>query len=250
MPIDSHGRVAVVTGAASSIGQALAIRLAADGHRVAIADLSVATTTVRLITEAGGEAAGFICDIASGESVAELAASVSERFGACDVLVANAGIYPIARFLDTSWETWRRIMAVNLDSLFHLSQAFLPAMVERGWGRIIATATNGFHTGLPGLTPYVASKGGVIGFVRSLAGEVGADGVTVNAIAPSLTRTDGTTSGPHEELGLFEFTKTLQAIHRTGTPGDLVGAVSFFASDESAFVTGQTLAVDGGLVRS
>jgi NAD(P)-dependent dehydrogenase (short-subunit alcohol dehydrogenase family) len=249
MPSDSQGRVAIVTGGAASIGQALAVRLAADGHRVAIADLAPASETQRMIDQAGGEAEGFICDVSSGTSVAALADGVRERFGRCDVLVANAGIYPIAPFLETSWETWRRIMDVNLDSLFHLSQAFLPEMTERGWGRIIATATNGFHTGLPGLTPYVASKGGVIGFVRSLAGEVGSEGVTVNAIAPSLTRTEGTTTGPHEELGLFELTQTLQAIHRTGTPADLAGAVSFFASDDSAFITGQTLAVDGGLVR-
>lgn len=249
MPADSPGRVAVVTGGAVSIGQALAVRLAADGHRVAIADLAPASDTQRMIDQAGGEAEGFICDVSSGASVAELADGVKTRFGGCDVLVANAGIYPVASFLETSWETWRQIMDVNLDSLFHLAQAFLPEMINRGWGRIVATATNGFHTGLPGLTPYVASKGGVIGFVRSLAGEVGGDGVTVNAIAPSLTRTEGTTKGPHEELGLFEFTQNLQAIHRTGTPADLAGAVSFLASDDAAFITGQTLAVDGGLVR-
>jgi NAD(P)-dependent dehydrogenase (short-subunit alcohol dehydrogenase family) len=250
MSAESRARVAVVTGAANSIGQALAVRLAAAGHRVAIADIAPATETERLIEQAGGEAAGFICDVSSGESVAELARGVTERFGTCDVLAANAGIYPIAPFRETTWETWRRIMSVNLDSLFHLTQAFLPGMQAQGWGRIIATATNGFHTGLPGLTPYVASKGGVIGFVRSLAGEVGSDGVTVNAIAPSLTRTEGTTQGPHEELGLFEFTQNLQAIHRTGTPADLAGAVAFLASDDAAFITGQTFPVDGGLVRA
>lgn len=242
--------MAVVTGGAASIGQALAVRLAGAGHRVAIADVSSASETERLIAEVGGESAGFICDVSSGKSVAALAEGVRERFGSCDVLVANAGIYPIAPFRETSWETWRRIMDVNLDSLFHLCQAFLPGMQEQGWGRIIATATNGFHTGLPGLTPYVASKGGVIGFVRSLAGEVGGDGVTVNAIAPSLTRTEGTTTGPHEELGLFELTQNLQAIHRTGTPADLAGAVAFLASEEAGFITGQTLPVDGGLVRA
>lgn len=250
MSAETGARVAVVTGGAASIGQAIAVRLAADGHRVAIADIADTGETEQLIAEASGEGAGFYCDVSSGESVAELNAAVTDRFGTCDVLVANAGIYPIAPFRETTWETWRQIMSVNLDSLFHLTQTFLPAMQAQRWGRVIATATNGFHTGLPGLTPYVASKGGVIGFVRSLAGEVGADGVTVNAIAPTLTRTVGTSQGPHDELGMFEFTQNLQAIHRTGTPADLAGAVAFLASDDAAFITGQTLPVDGGLVRA
>lgn len=247
---EADGRVAVVTGGAASIGLALAKRLARDGHQVVIADVAPADEAVRLITDAGGEAVGVRCDISSPADVSRLGGEVAQRYGRCDVLVANAGIYPVAPIADTSWETWRRIMSVNLDSLFLLTQEFLPGMRERGWGRIVATATNGFHTGLPDLTAYVASKGGVIGFVRSLAGEVGRDGVTVNAIAPSLTRTEGTLSGPHQEMGLFEFTRELQAIKRTQEPEDLAGAVAFLVSDEAGFITGQTLPVDGGLVRS
>lgn len=243
------GRVALVTGAASGIGQALAVRLAEAGHQVVIADLAGAEDTLDRIAIAGGEASAISCDVASPDAVAQLGAEVHERCGRCDVLVANAGIYPMAAIADTDWEMWRRIMSVNLDSLFLLTQAFLPGMRERGWGRIIATATNGFYTGLPDLTAYVASKGGVIGFVRSLAGEVGVDGVTVNAIAPSLTQTPGTSAGPHREMGLFEFTESLQAIKRTQQPEDLAGAVAFLASDDAAFITGQTLPVDGGLVR-
>jgi len=244
------GRVAVVTGAAASIGQALAIRLAADGHRVVVADIASADATVAEIVGAGGVALGVRCDISSPADVEALGATVERTYGRCDVLVANAGIYPVAPIAETSWEMWRQIMSVNLDSLFLLTQTFLPGMRERGWGRIVATATNGFYTGLPSLSAYVASKGGVIGFVRSIAGEVGQDGVTVNAIAPSLTRTAGTTTGPHEEMGLFEFTRTLQAIKRTQEPRDLAGAVSFLVSDDADFITGQTLPVDGGLVRS
>ena len=139
------------------------------------------------------------------------------------------------------------MMAVNLDSLFHLTKAFLPGMRAAGWGRIVALASNGFHTGPPGLTPYVASKGGVIGFVRSLAGEVGADGVTVNAIAPGLTRTPGTLAGP--QVAWYERVAGTQAIPRTETPADLTGALSFLISDDAGFITGQTLPVDGGQVR-
>ena len=165
-------------------------------------------------------------------------------------MVASAGIYPIAAFEETTWEQWRHVLSVNLDSLFLLTQAFLPGMRRSGWGRIVAVASNLFHTGMAGMVPYVASKGGVVGFVRALAGEVGRDGVTINAIAPTLTRTKGTLEGPHRALGLFDAVPKLQAIERPGLPEDLVGALSFLSSDDAAFVTGQTLPVDGGLVRS
>jgi NAD(P)-dependent dehydrogenase (short-subunit alcohol dehydrogenase family) len=239
----------VVTGGASGIGQAFARELARCGLRVVIADIEPADETVELIRRAGSDATGVICDVSEAEAVARLGDVVRDRFGHCDVLVANAGVYPIAPFEEVDFALWRRVMSINLDSLFHLVKAFLPGMRTTGWGRIICVATNGFHTGLPLLTPYVASKGGVIGFVRSLAGEVGADGVTINALAPSLTRTPGTTVGPHGKLRWFERVAEGQAIKRTQTPEDLTGALSFLASDASAFMTGQTLVVDGGAVR-
>jgi NAD(P)-dependent dehydrogenase (short-subunit alcohol dehydrogenase family) len=246
---DSTGRVAVVTGGGASIGQACAARLARDGHRVAIADIAPADESEAMIRDAGGECFAAHCDISSGESVAAFAEQVLERFGRCDVLLACAGIYPVANLSETSWEDWRRVMSTNVDSLFHLAQAFVPGMVERGWGRVIAISSTVFHTGTPRFVAYTTSKGAVIGFVRALATEVGDSGVTVNSIAPSLTRTKGTLAGPQGELGWFEFTRELQAIKRTQEPADLVGAVSFFASDDAAFITGQTLPVDGGLTR-
>jgi NAD(P)-dependent dehydrogenase (short-subunit alcohol dehydrogenase family) len=250
MERDAQGRVAVVTGGAQSIGQAFARRLASDGHRVAIADIQPSDETVALIEEAGGEAASFVCDISSPDSVQELGAGVAERFGRADVLVAAAGIYPVIHWNDVTWEDWRKIMSVNLDSLFLLSKTFIPAMVDNGWGRIIVVSSTVFHTGTPQFVPYTASKGGVIGFVRALATDIGETGVTVNSVAPSLVRTKGTEAGPQGQLGWFEFTRDLQAIKRTQEPEDLVGAVSFFASDDAAFITGQTLPVDGGLARA
>lgn len=245
----ADARVAVVTGAASGIGQAFAKQLAWDGFRIVIADPLSAEETEEHLRAAGSESLTVPCDVSSHEAVDGLKAAVDERFGRCDVLVANAGIYPVARFEKVTFEQWRQVMAVNLDSLFLLVRAFLPGMRAAGWGRIVCMATNGFHSGLSMLTPYVASKGGVIGFVRSLAGEIGGDGVTINALAPSLTRTRGTTEGPHGSLGWFERVAEAQAIKRTQTPEDLTGVLSFLASDASAFMTGQTLAVDGGAVR-
>lgn len=249
MSTNAKRRVAVVTGGAQSIGQACAVRLARDGHAVAIADLQPATETVLLIEAAGGECIAAECDIATGDAVSTFAELVRERLGGCDILLANAGIYPVAELAETSWELWRQVMSVNVDSLFHLAKAFVPGMVEQGWGRVIAVSSTTFHTGTPRFAAYTTSKGAVIGFVRALATEVGPAGVTANAIAPSLVRTQGTLAGPQTELGWFQFTRDLQAIKRTEEPADLVGAVSFFASDDSAFITGQTLPVDGGLSR-
>ncbi|MEV4452587.1 MULTISPECIES: SDR family NAD(P)-dependent oxidoreductase [Streptomyces] len=243
-------RVAVVTGGAAGIGQGYALRLARDGHTVAVADLGPADETEKLIHEAGGEVFSARCDVSDPDSVARFATAVTDRFGDVDILVHNAGIYPIVPFEETDWATWRRIMDVNLDSLFHLTKAFLPGMKQHGWGRIVVMASATFHSGPPGMVAYTASKGGVIGFVRTLAAEVGEHGVTVNAIAPGLVRTPGTLSGPQQELGIFDALLTTQAIKRTGVPEDLMGTVSFLTSDEAAFMTGQTLVVDGGFARA
>jgi 3-oxoacyl-[acyl-carrier protein] reductase/(S)-1-phenylethanol dehydrogenase len=180
--------------------------------------------------------------------VREFAQAVLAEFGEVDVLVNNAGIYPATPFLDLEWEEWRRVFDINVDSLFHLGKEFLPGMVERGWGRIISTSSTTFHAGIPFNTHYTASKGAVIGFSRSLAAEVGSHGVTVNTIAPGLVRTATTESGSQAQM--FDLLAGQQAIHRVQEPADLVGTLSFLASDDAAFLTGQTLCVDGGWVRS
>jgi len=250
MTARQEGRVALVTGGAAGIGQAYVERLAQDGARVVIADIADAGETIELVERAGGEALAVRCDVSSGEDVHELAARSFDAFGKVDVLVHNAGIYPIVTFAEMTFDEWRRVLSVNLDSTFHVCHEFLPGMRERGWGRVLCMASTTFHAGPPGMSHYIASKGGVIGLVRALAAEVGTDGVTVNALAPSLVRSKGTTEGPHEELGLFDMLAQAQAIKRTQLPADLVGALSFLASDEAAFITGQTLVVDGGWVRA
>ena len=154
-----------------------------------------------LLEETGSTVAAVRCDVSRADDVAALAAATEERFGHVDVLVHNSGIYPMGALLDTDWETWRRVMDVNLDSLFHLGHAFLPGMRERRWGRVVVMASNTFHAGVGGMAAYVTSKGGVIGSVRGVAGEVGANAVTVNAIAPSLVRPPGTSTSIHEGSG-------------------------------------------------
>jgi 3-oxoacyl-[acyl-carrier protein] reductase len=245
-----EGRVAVVTGGAAGIGQAYARRLAQDGAKIVIGDIADASETVGLVGEAGSEALGVNCDVSSAEQVHAMARAAFEAFGKVDILVHNAGIYPITMFADMSFEDWRKVLSVNLDSMYHVCHEFLPGMRDRHWGRVVCIASTTFHAGTPGMSHYVASKGGLIGLLRSLAAEVGEDGVTVNALAPSLVRSKGTTEGPHDEMGLFEMVAQAQAIKRTQVPEDLVGALSFLVSDDAGFITGQTLVVDGGWVRA
>ncbi len=245
----SHeGRTAVITGAAQGIGRAYARRLAADGAFVILADVGDATGSQDLITAEGNRAVALRCDVSDPDSVAALADRV-EELGGADILVNNAGIYPMAPAHEITFADWRRVMSVNLDSLFLLSQAFLPHMREQKWGRVVGIATGMFHSGAPGSLHYVASKGGVIGFVRALAPEVGPDGITVNAISPGLIRSEGTSTGVHDDLGLFDMVVQMQSVKRNGVPEDLVGMMSFLCSEESAFMTGQTLLLDGGAAR-
>ncbi|MEV0286958.1 SDR family oxidoreductase [Kribbella sp. NPDC050820] len=244
----AHGRVAVVTGGAAGIGQALAERLAGDGHRVAVADLSPADETLSLIGKTGSEGFAAICDVSAPDSVQDFAIAVERAFGPVDVLVNNAGIYPLTAFLAMDWAEWRRVLSVNLDSIYLFGKAFVPGMVQRGWGRVISVSSTTFHSGIGLNTHYTASKGGVIGFSRSPAAEVGEHGVTVNTVAPGLVRTATTAHGPH--AAWFDALAQQQAIKRTQEPKDLAGPVSFLASDDAAFITGQTLCVDGGWMRS
>ena len=254
MAISHAGKVAVITGAALGIGQAYARRLAEDGADIVIADRQAAGETVALVEAAGRQALAVQCDVAQPSDIAELAKQVQSRFGRCDILVNNAGIYPVQRFDDISFEDWRRVMAINLDSQFLTIKAFWPGMRERRWGRIVNQASDTFALNLTGFTHYIASKGGIIGLTRALASEFGEHGVTVNAIAPGLTRTPGTSGrnakpGAQEGVDEFAMAASHQSIKRGMTPGDLVGTLSFLASDDAAFITGQTIYVDGGHVR-
>jgi NAD(P)-dependent dehydrogenase (short-subunit alcohol dehydrogenase family) len=254
-----HGRVAVVTGAAGGIGQAVARRLAAEGAMVTVADVQDGSETVELIEDAGGQAQAVACDLASPESVSELGAAVREAHGTCDILVNIAGIFPLGEFASMSFDTWRLMMSVNLDSLFHTCQEFLPGMVEQGWGRIVNTASDvcfGPAFCQRSSTAYAASKGGVIGFSRALAAEVGDSGVTVNILSPGLTRTPrseqlGAVGQPNGDIvdleaQRFDPITSQQAMTSTTVPSDHAAVVAFMVSEDAARMTGHTFQVDSG----
>ncbi len=249
-----QGRTAIISGAASGIGQASAVRLAEEGARIVIADRDKAEKTLQLIAAAGGTAIALQCDVTNPASVEALKTAVERNGLQCDILLNNAGIYPMQTFNEMTFEDWRHVLSVNLDSMFLMTKAFAEGMQQRRWGRIINIASDTVNLVLPGFTHYIASKAGVIGFTRALATEFGDFGVTANAIAPGLTRTPGTEArekiaGGMTKEEFFESYANMQAIKRVQTVSDLIGVVSFLASEDAAFVTAQTIYVDGGLVR-
>lgn len=241
-------RVAVITGGASGIGRAIAERFAAEGADIAIADLAPADRTIASAHALGREALALTCDVSNPDDVTEFSKQVIARFGRCDILVNNAGIYPMQAFEDIAFAQWKRMFAINVDSQYLMAQAFVPAMKQAGWGRIINLTSTTYWLNIEHYVHYVSTKAANIGFTRALASELGKHGITVNAIAPSLVRTATTEASPL--AAMFEtLPDMMQAIKRLSVPEDLTGTAAFLASDDAAFLTGQTLAVDGGMVR-
>lgn len=243
------GRVAVVTGGAAGIGRAFALRLAAEGVAVAVLDVADAATTLACVESAGAPGVGLLVDVSDPKQVATAAARVKAELGPVDILINNAGVYPRQPFDSMTIEQWRRVFAVNVEAMFLTVQAFSPGMRARGFGRIINLTSNTVGLVVPGMSHYVASKMAVIGLTRALATDLAEYGITVNAIGPSLTRSTTIDTRPGADAA-FRAVSQQQAIKRVGVPDDLAGAAAFLASDDAAFITGQTLFVDGGLVRA
>lgn len=242
------GRVAVVTGAGRGIGQAICQGLARRGADVVAVDLADPAETVALVESQGRKALGLVGDVSDPADVERLGREVAAWQNRCDILVNNAGIYPGAHFIRSDFDLWRRVMAVNLDALFLTAKAFVPLMRDGGWGRIVNLTSNTVGLSIPAMVPYIASKMGVIGFTRAMASDLAMFGITVNAVGPTLSRTPGLLESAINDAAQ-EHVVSLQAIKRQGEPEDVVGAVLFLAGPDSAFVTGQTLMADGGLVR-
>jgi 3-oxoacyl-[acyl-carrier protein] reductase/(S)-1-phenylethanol dehydrogenase len=212
-----------------------------------IADIRDGTEAVRAVQSiANIEALAVQCDVSQEKDVNELKKITEEKVGGCDILVHCAsplGAYPF-EMLES--QEWRSVLSVNLDGLFFLTRAFLGGMKRKRWGRIIPISSTTYHAGLGGRVHYVTSKAGILGFTRSLAREVGDFGITVNAIAPGLVRTEGALETPDATTAMYAIIRDQQCIRQTLVPDNLVGPLLFLASDASAFVTGQTLLVDAG----
>ena len=241
-----QNRVAVVSGAAKGIGQELAIQLAQRGAALALLDIVDLSQTLQLVENAGGKAIRVECEVSAQEGWIAAAEAVRTAFGRCDILVNNAGIYPNIHIDDLDFKTWRRTFEINLDSMFLSAKVFVPMMRENKWGRIVNVSSTSIVTNTSGVSHYMATKMGVIGFTRGLANDLGKDFITVNAVAPALTATPGTSHLPDV---VRDGVVNLQAFKRMAVPHDIVGPILFLTSDDAQFMTGQLLAVDGGMMK-
>jgi pyridoxal 4-dehydrogenase len=240
-----EGRVAIVTGAAQGIGRAIADKLAEEGATIVATDLNGdgAESTAQAL---GGTAVQG--DVSSEEDANRIAQAALDAHGKVDVLVHAAAIVPYVGWDEVDFAYWRKIISVNLDGAYLIGRAVERPMREAGYGRIVNIASNAFLAGTPNMGPYLAAKGGVVGLTRAQATELGRYGITSNAVAPGITRTEGALATPHKDS--FDFVQALQAIPRHGLPADIAPACAFLASEEAGWVTGQTLVVDAGHIRN
>lgn len=244
------GRVALVTGAARGIGRAICVGLAQEGAKVVVdyaSRAAEAEKTVALVEAAGGEAFAHQADVADAAAVDAMVALAVERYGRLDILVNNAALTGVHRdWTQVTESDWDRSLAVNLKGCFLAFRAAYPHLVEGGCGRVVNISSVTFLTGQGHLLDYVSSKGGMVGFTRSLARDVGKDGITVNAITPGAVLTEAELESFPDQDEVARQMAALQSIPRRGLPQDVANGVVFLASDEASFITGQTLNIDGG----
>jgi NAD(P)-dependent dehydrogenase (short-subunit alcohol dehydrogenase family) len=246
------GKVAIVTGGAMGIGKAIAMRLAKDGASAVIADIEKFDRAAAEIAKAtGARTLGLGVDVSEEADVSKMVSETAKAFGRIDILVNNAAVFSsieLRPFENIPIAEFRRVMEVNIMGVWLCCRACVPHMRKGGYGRIVNLASGAPLKGVPLFLHYVSSKGAVIAMTRALAREVGKDGITVNSLAPGFTLSENVAK--HEaHVRQGEATRMTRAIPRDEKPEDLVGAVSFLASEDAAFITGQTLVVDGGSAR-
>src|SRR5499426_994192 len=242
-----ENKVVIVTGGARGIGRSYCLGVAAEGARVVVADIADPKPTVTEIEARGGQALAVECDVSREQDTQRMATEALARFGRIDVLGNNAALYGTLKrrpFMEIPVEEWDRVMAINLRGLFLCARAVFPAMKAQGKGKIINISSGTLFKGVPHYIHYTTSKGGVVGFTRSLARELGEFGIRVNAIAPGFTLSGENEKNMPDEGK--EVNIRLRMLKRAEVPEDVVGTLVFLASDDSDFITGQTILVDGG----
>ena len=239
-----EGKVAVVTGSGSGIGRAIAVRFAKEGAKVGVWDLNGAGAreTVQQITEAGGSAMAIEADCSDKDQIRNAANKIREAYGQIQILVNNAGIAPFAPYMDITDEQWDTMMRINLKGPHLCVREMLPAMIEAGWGRVINITSSSTQSGTFAQVHYASSKGGLLGMTKALALEHAATGVTFNMVPPGFVDTPSLRAAP---IDVEKFAQTLP-MKRVGRPEEIAGACLFLASEDSSYLTGQTLSTNGG----
>lgn len=245
-----NGRVVVITGAAQGLGRTYALRFAALGYRVAALDLKLdaVATLAEEIRASTGECLPLVADVGDGDAVAQAARDIDARFGRADVLVNNAAIFSTLKmrpFEQIPLDEWSRVLHVNVTGCFLMTRAIAPLMRRHGWGRIVNISSAAVLMGRPHYLHYTTSKAALIGMTRSLARELGPDGITVNAVLPGATDT----GIPRETVtpAQKQAQVAMRCLQREENTDDVTGAVLFLAGEDSRFISGQSLVVDGGL---